>query len=136
MKFKTAKTLENQKNSELDRSRLSERINNSYLDRIVYKFKVIFLGDYCVGKTCVINRYIDDVYIGDYNCTLGVEFKIKSLFFDEKTVVDLQIWDTCGHDKYRGITKQYFRDKQGNYISFNYKFHFKIITFYEYFICN
>jgi len=119
MKYKTAKTVEYQRSSEIDRSRFSERNNISFMDRLIYRFKVILLGDYCVGKTSIINRYVEDVYSGDYNCTLGVEFKIKSLLFDEKSAVDLQIWDTCGHDKYRGITKQYFKDKNGTLLKRN-----------------
>ena len=111
MNFK-ANTIEYQKN-DMNISRFSDRNNISFFDRLVYRFKIILLGDYCVGKTSIINRYVEDMYSGEYSCTLGVEFKIKSILVDEKTGVDLQIWDTCGHDKYRGITKQYFRDKNG-----------------------
>jgi GTPase SAR1 family protein len=109
--FKPAKTIE-YRNSSIDKSRLSD-INASYLDKVVYRFKLILVGEYFVGKTSLITRYISDSYTGDYNCTLGVEFKIKSLSIDDTTAIDLQIWDTCGHDKYRSVTKQYFRDKSG-----------------------
>ena len=111
--FQSTKTVE-YRNSSIDQSRLSE-FNLSYMDKTVYRFKLILVGEYCVGKTSIISRYVDEKYSGDYNCTLGVEFKIKSLNIDDKTGVDLLIWDTCGHDKYKSITKQYFRDKSGKF---------------------
>lgn len=104
------------KNSSIDNSRFSDFLSG-YLDKIVYRYKLILVGDYCVGKTAIISRFIDDKYNGEYKCTLGVEFKVKSFHLDDSTAIDLQVWDTCGHDKYRSITKQYFRNKSGkNYL--------------------
>ena len=113
MNFKKPKTLEKKNSIDINKSRLSERINNSMMDRTIYRFKVILLGDIAVGKTSVLTRYVEDCYSTEYKCSVGVEFRVKSLFVDEKTGADLQIWDTSGEEKYRVITRQYYRDKNG-----------------------
>lgn len=117
MNLKKVKNI-NHKNSsnssfDLTKSRLSENKNLSYLDKTVYILKLILIGEYSVGKTAIISRYIDDYFPVDKNCSLGIEFKIKSINIDDKKKIDLEIWDTCGQDKYKSITKQYFRDKSG-----------------------
>lgn len=79
----------------------------------VYKFKVALLGNVAVGKTSILNRYVDNKYSKDYHCNVGVEFKVKSVSVNQNTIADLKIWDTCGDEKFRAITKQYYRDAHG-----------------------
>jgi len=88
-------------------------------DRIVNRFKVILLGDIAVGKTSILSRFVDDKYSSEYRCNVGVEFKVKSLYLDEKTGADLQIWDTCGEERFRTITRQYYRDSSGIILVFD-----------------
>lgn len=104
--------------SELNESRFSEK-DNSIMDRIVYRFKVILLGDIAVGKTSILSRFVEDKFTMEYKCNVGVEFKVKSLFLDEKTGADLQIWDTCGEERFRTITRQYYRDTYGVILIFD-----------------
>ncbi len=133
MNFKKAKTVQYRNSVDIDRSRLSEKGNLSLLDRTVYRFKIILLGDIAVGKTSILTRYVENVYTNEYKCNVGVEFRVKSLFIDEKTGADLQIWDTSGEEKYRVITRQYYRDKNGkNY--FKNKISLNIIVFSFFFI--
>lgn len=93
--------------------------NITYMDRVVYRFKVILLGDIAVGKTSILSRFVDDKYTSEYRCNVGVEFRVKSLFLDEKTGADLQIWDTCGEERFRTITRQYYRDSNGVILIFD-----------------
>jgi len=114
MNFKKVKTVQYRNNADVSRlSRLTDRGNTSIMDRTVYRFKIILLGDIAVGKTSILTRYVEDIYTNEYKCNVGVEFRVKSLFIDEKTGADLQIWDTSGEEKYRVITRQYYRDKNG-----------------------
>jgi GTPase SAR1 family protein len=118
-KFTKAKTVDVRR-SELNESRYSEKAGESmYMDRIVYRFKVILLGDIAVGKTSILSRFVDDKYNSEYRCNVGVEFKVKSLFLDEITGADLKIWDTCGEERFRTITRQYYRDANGRILYFN-----------------
>jgi GTPase SAR1 family protein len=111
--FKKAKTLEpSVRPSVMSESRYSD-VSSSIIDRVLYRFKVILLGDIAVGKTSLLSRFVDDKYTSEYRCNVGVEFRVKTVFLDEKTGADLQIWDTCGEERFRTLTRQYYREANG-----------------------
>jgi small GTP-binding protein len=87
--------------------------STTIIDRVIYRFKVILLGDIAVGKTALLSRFVEDKYTDDYKCSVSVEFRVKSLYLDERKGADLQIWDTVGDEKYRTITRQYYRESKG-----------------------
>ena len=99
-----------QRKSEVNESRFSERDRNLSFDRVIYRFKVILIGDIAVGKTSILSRFVDEKYTSEYRCNVGVEFKVKSLYLDEKTGADLQIWDTCGQEIYRSLITNFYRN--------------------------
>jgi small GTP-binding protein len=84
-----------------------------------YKFKVILIGDSGVGKTSLLNRYMDKEFSNNIPCTISADFKIKSIQIDPLTSAQITIWDTCGQEKYRSITKQYFKDAHGIILVFD-----------------
>ena len=139
--FKKAKTVQYRTSVDFDRSRFSDKNNLSLMDRTIYRFKLILLGDIAVGKTSILTRYVEDSYCNEYKCNVGVEFRVKSLFIDENTGADLQIWDTSGEEKYRVITRQYYRDKNGkkcyifliNYFLFKFLINFTTFSFIFYY---
>lgn len=81
--------------------------------------KLILLGDISVGKSSIIGRYIDNSFSDDYQCTLQVEMKTKIIDIDLDTRVKMNIWDTVGQEKFRNLTKQYYRNCQGAIIVFD-----------------
>lgn len=88
-------------------------------NRVVYQYKVILLGDISVGKTSILRRFIEDEFTSEYYCTVGVEFRIKTIYLNNNLGADLKIWDTCGEEKYRTITRQYYRDSNGVLLVFD-----------------
>ena len=71
--------------------------------------KVIFLGESDVGKTSLINRFVR----GDFRDseTTGASYASKIMEFkDYKKSIQFQIWDTAGQEKYRGLTKLFYKD--------------------------
>jgi GTPase SAR1 family protein len=88
---------------------------SSALERVIYRYKVILLGDIAVGKTALLSRFVDDKYTNEYKCNVGVEFKLKSLNIESNKGADLQIWDTVGEERFRTLTRQYYRDSKGIY---------------------
>ncbi len=58
-------------------------------------FKIVLLGDSCVGKSCVLVRFADDDFVENYSATIGVDFRFRSLTLQGRKV-KLQIWDTAG----------------------------------------
>ena len=76
-------------------------------------FKVLILGDSAVGKTCVITRYTDNRFEKNYLSTTGIDYKLKNIKLDDGKNVKLQIWDTLGQERYRSLTKNYYKSAQG-----------------------
>jgi len=64
-----------------------------------YLFKLLLIGDSGVGKSCLLLRFADDTYTESYISTIGVDFKIRTIELEGKTV-KLQIVSTslviCG----------------------------------------
>jgi Ras-related protein Rab-1A len=75
-------------------------------------FKLLLIGDSGVGKSCLLLRFADDTYTESYITTIGVDFKIRTVEIDTKTI-KLQIWDTAGQERFRTITSSYYRGAHG-----------------------
>ncbi|KAB2056122.1 hypothetical protein ES319_A11G082500v1 [Gossypium barbadense] len=56
-----------------------------------YLFKLLLIGDSGVGKSCLLLRFADDSYVESYISTIGVDFKIRTVEQDGKTI-KLQIY--------------------------------------------
>ncbi|MBN3280512.1 RAB10 protein, partial [Polyodon spathula] len=74
--------------------------------------KIILVGDALVGKTCVLQRYIDNSFHHSYVSTIGIDFKVKTLHLNDK-FIKLQIWDTAGQERFHTISTRYFRGAHG-----------------------
>ncbi|KAL6122738.1 hypothetical protein NUSPORA_00269 [Nucleospora cyclopteri] len=83
-----------------------------------YLFKIILIGDSGVGKTCLMQRYTDNIYKENNSATIGVDFKIKTINIDNKKV-KLQVWDTAGQERFKSIVNNYYRGANGVFIVFD-----------------
>ena len=66
-------------------------------------FKIVLIGASNSGKTSLLLRFVEDTFADSYLCTIGVDFKIKTLQVDNQ-MVKLQIWDTAGQERFRSIS--------------------------------
>ena len=78
-----------------------------------FMYKILLLGDSSVGKTCVLTRYTDNTFQEDHMATIGLDFKIKNVNLDTGKTVKVQIWDTAGQDRFKSITKNYYKGAHG-----------------------
>ena len=74
--------------------------------------KVVLLGESGVGKTCIIARFINNTFEENLISTTGASYAGKTMTFDEYggKSIKFEIWDTAGQEKYRSLTKIFYKD--------------------------
>ena len=73
------------------------------------KYKLIFLGDQSVGKSCILNRFMNDTFKEDYQATIGLDFQSKNVQIENQDI-HLLLYDTAGQEKFRSLIPMYTRD--------------------------
>jgi len=75
-------------------------------------FKFIIIGDTGTGKSCLLRYFLEKKYKKGTSHTIGVEFGSKICTVAGKKV-KFQIWDTAGQEKFRSVTRSYYRGAMG-----------------------
>lgn len=101
-----------------DSNNASKRVSRQSNNKII-ELKIILSGNVAVGKTSIIERYINGSFQEKYNSTIQAEYKTKIINEDENTSLRLNIWDTAGQEKFKSITRQFYRDSHGAIIVFD-----------------
>ena len=70
--------------------------------------KVIILGESGVGKTALLNHYVNNQFIEDYKATIGADFMTKDIQIDNN-LITLQLWDTAGQERFRSLGNAFYR---------------------------
>merc|ERR1711935_1177841 len=83
-----------------------------------YLFKVLLIGNSGVGKSSLLLRFADDVFHDNFMPTIGVDFKIRTIDVDGKTI-KLQIWDTAGQERFKTITSSYYKGAHGIIVTYD-----------------
>lgn len=81
-------------------------------------YKIIILGESYVGKTSIVQRYINDIFDDDLLATIGIDLMRKTIQLNDDQV-DLDIWDTAGQERFYSITKSYYRNAHGILLVFD-----------------
>lgn len=83
---------------------------------MVINKKVCLLGDFAVGKTSLVRRYIYDLFDETYLSTIGVKVSRKTMILpykDEVTELALMLWDIAGNNGFHEIRTSYLRGAAG-----------------------
>lgn len=80
--------------------------------------KIVLIGDSGVGKTSLLQRFAEQFFSDTHITTIGVDFKLRTIQVGNKRV-KLQVWDTAGQEKFRVITKTYYRNAAGIIIAYD-----------------
>jgi len=83
-----------------------------------YSLKILLVGESGVGKSCLLLRYSDNTFSQSFISTIGVDFKMKKVTINDRTV-KLQLWDTAGQERYRTIVASFYRGAQGILLTFD-----------------
>ena len=75
----------------------------------VPSIKITLLGNPGVGKTCIISRYIDDVFDENNAPTIGANYSEKTITKNGKEY-ELNIWDTAGQEKFHSLGKHFYKE--------------------------
>ena len=85
-----------------------------------YSLKITFVGDSSVGKTSIIERFINDKFESELiTATVMSNYNCKNLKIDPFTEVNMQIWDTAGQERFKSMIRGYLRDSNGIFIVFD-----------------
>ena len=76
-------------------------------------YKILLLGDSAVGKSCLLLRYCENSFQESHLTTIGLDFRLKTIILEDKRKIKVQIWDTAGEDRFRAITRNYYRGANG-----------------------
>jgi GTP-binding nuclear protein Ran len=77
------------------------------MSEIGIRFKLILVGDGGVGKTTFVKRHLTGEFEKKYISTIKVEVHLLNLYTNKGKVV-LELWDTCGQEKYGGLRDGYY----------------------------
>ncbi|KAL3316848.1 Ras- protein Rab-39B [Cichlidogyrus casuarinus] len=95
----------------------TEMLSNPLFD---YQFKVILIGDSMVGKSSLMKAFSDGSCPTISEPTIGVDFSAKTILIpSDDRKVKLQLWDTAGQEKFRSISRNYYRNVVGALILFD-----------------
>lgn len=85
-----------------------------------YGFKIILGGDGAVGKTSLVNAFMQDTFKKDYLATLGTSIMKKECHFQGwDTVVRLIIWDLAGQQQFARVRQKYVQDARAGFLVFD-----------------
>jgi small GTP-binding protein len=79
--------------------------------------KICLLGDFAVGKTSLVRRYVDNQFSDEYLSTIGVKLSRKLIHIsrgnEPSAEVQLVLWDLEGNDDFASVSHSYLRGAHG-----------------------
>ncbi len=75
------------------------------------KLKLIVVGNQGTGKSCLLNRFVNETFEENYQATIGLDFQSKNVTIHDQDV-RLILYDTAGQEKFRSLIPMYIREAQ------------------------
>ena len=87
----------------------SSIVNESSASSQYENYKIVIIGDQHVGKTSILSRYKYEVVETVYSPTVGIEYKKKNVFLEDKSI-RLILWDTAGQERFKSLIPSYLKN--------------------------
>ena len=82
----------------------------------VQQKKVCLLGDFAVGKTSLVRRFVHDLFSEKYMTTVGVKVSLKKVAVPhdgEAVELTMMLWDLAGSEEFDRVRASYLRGASG-----------------------
>ena len=76
------------------------------------QMKFLLIGEQAVGKSSLINQYIEGKFEENLLCAAGLDLKKKYIKINQ-TSIKLMIYDTAGHERFRTLSKNQISSTKG-----------------------
>jgi len=83
-----------------------------------FLYKILLVGDTCVGKSHLMYKVCDNIFRNTYISTIGVDFRTRIILY-RRNKHKIQLWDTAGQERFKTITSAYYRGAHGIIICFD-----------------
>ncbi len=80
---------------------------------MVYRIKVIIIGEAGVGKTSLVKKFVSGHFARDYRTSIGANLFVKELNLNSDINVSIQIWDIAGQERWKKMRHLYYRGAHG-----------------------
>jgi len=80
---------------------------------MVYRIKVIIIGEAGVGKTSLVKKFVSGRFTSDYRVSIGANLFVKDLILNSDIDVSIQIWDIAGQEKWVKMRHLYYKGAHG-----------------------
>ena len=91
----------------------SKKDGNKVAKKKKFQIRIITLGDNKVGKTSLINRYVDHKFSPNYLNTVGIDIKMKEKKLENGEEIRVIFSDTTGQEKYNSLASNYIKKADG-----------------------
>ncbi|MFW9936440.1 MAG: Rab family GTPase [Candidatus Thorarchaeota archaeon] len=80
---------------------------------MVFRLKIIILGEPGVGKTSLVKKFVSGQFSKDYRASIGTNIFIKKLNLNKDKSVVVYIWDIAGQERWINMRRLYYRGAHG-----------------------
>ena len=88
-------------------------MENFNLNKEILSYKIVLLGDSSVGKSCIMERYLNNNFDEYSEILMGASFGTTKDILVKQNKIRFEIWDTAGQERYKSLTPMYYRNATG-----------------------
>jgi small GTP-binding protein len=81
--------------------------------------RLVIIGESTVGKTSLVGRVAHDKYDPSHDLTVGMDLARFMIGLDDEKIIDVEIWDCAGQERFHSITSYYYRNADAILVTFS-----------------